>query len=54
MTKVNILNATELKVGLRQGCMMSLSLFKIFTYGVVQEVNARVLWRGLRLNNKKI
>ena len=39
------------RVGLRQGCVMSPWLFNLYIYidGVVREVNARVLGRGLKL-----
>ena len=37
------------RVGLRQGCVMSLWLFNLYIDGVVREVNARVLGRGLKL-----
>ena len=37
------------RVGLRQGCVMSLWLFNLYMDGVVREVNARVLGRGLKL-----
>ena len=36
----------EVKVGLRQGCVMSLWLFNLYIDGVVREVNARVLGRN--------
>ena len=36
-------------VGLRQGCVISLWLFNVYVNGVVREVNARVLGRGLEL-----
>ena len=36
-------------VGLRQGCVMLPWLFNLHTDGVVREVNARVLGRGLKL-----
>ena len=39
------------RVGLRQGCVMSLWLFNLYIDGVVREVNARVLGRGLKLVN---
>ena len=39
----------EVRVGLRQGCVMSPWLFNLYTDGVVREVNARVLVRGLKL-----
>ena len=39
----------EVKVGLRQGCVMSPWLFNMYMDGVVREVNARVLGRGLEL-----
>ena len=34
-------------VGLRQGCVMS--IYNVYMDGVVQEVNVRVLGRGLEL-----
>ncbi len=37
------------RVGLRQGCVMSLWLFSVYMDGVVREVNARMLGRGLSL-----
>ena len=37
------------RVGLRQGCVMSPWLFNLYMDGVVREVNARVLGRGLKL-----
>ena len=46
----------EVKVGLRQGCVMSPWLFNVYMDGVVREVNARVVGRGLELvkeNGKK-
>ena len=36
-------------VGLRQGCVMLPWLFNLYIDGVVREVNARVLGRGLKL-----
>ena len=36
-------------VGLKQGCAMSLWLFNVYMDGVVQEVNVRVLGKGLEL-----
>ena len=39
------------RVGLRQGCVMSPWLFNLYIDGVVREVNARVLGRGLKLVN---
>ena len=37
------------RVGLRQGCVMSPWLFNLYIDGVVREVNARVLGRGVEL-----
>ena len=37
------------RVGLRQGCVMSPWLFNLYIDGLVREVNARVLGRGLKL-----
>ena len=37
------------RVGLRQGCVMSPWLFNLYMDGVVREVNARVLGKGLKL-----
>ena len=37
------------RVGLRQGCVMSPWLFNLYIDVVVREVNARVLGRGLKL-----
>ena len=37
------------RVGLRQGCVMSPWLFSLYIDGVVREVNARALGRGLKL-----
>ena len=37
------------RVGLRQGCVMSPWLFNLYIGGVAKEVNARVLGRGLKL-----
>ena len=37
------------RVGLRQGCVMLPWLFNLYIDGVVREVNARVLCRGLKL-----
>ena len=39
----------EVREGLRQGCVMSLCLFNLYIDGVVREVKARVLGRGLKL-----
>ena len=36
-------------VGLRQGCVMSPWLFNVYMDGVVREVNARVLGKGLEM-----
>ena len=36
----------QVKVGLRQGCVMSPWLFNLYFDGVVREVNERVLGRG--------
>ena len=36
-------------VGLRQGCVMSPWLFKVYMDGVVREANVRVLGKGLEL-----
>ena len=37
------------RVGPRQGCVMSPRLFNLYMDGVVREVNARVLGRGLKV-----
>ena len=37
------------RVGLRQGCVTLPWLFNLYIDGVVREVNARVLGRGLKL-----
>ncbi len=39
------------RVGLRQACVMSLWVFNVYMDGVVREVNARMLSRGLSLVN---
>ena len=39
----------RVNVGLRQGCVMSTWLFNVYKDGVVQEVNVRVLGKGLDL-----
>ena len=39
----------SVRVGLRQGCVMSPWLFNLYINGVVREVNARVLGRQLKL-----
>ena len=41
------------RVGLRQGCVMSPWLFNLFIDGLVREVNARVLGRGLGLVDER-
>ena len=41
------------KVGLRQGCVMSSKLFNIFMDGVVREVYSRMGGRGLELINDR-
>ena len=38
-----------MRVGLRQVCVMSQWLFNLYIDGVVREVNARVLGRGIKL-----
>ena len=38
-----------MRVGLRQGCVMSPWLFNLYIDGVVREVSTRVLGRGLKL-----
>ena len=40
-----------LNVGLRQGCVVSPWLFNVYMDGVVQDVNVRVLGKGLELLN---
>ena len=40
------------RVGLRQGCVMSPWLFNLYIDGVVREVNASVLGRGLKLTDR--
>ena len=42
-----------IKVGLRQGCVMSPWVFNLYIDGAVREVNARVLGRGLKLVDGK-
>ena len=44
---------SEVKIGLRQGCVMSPWLFNVYMDGVVREVNARVLGRGFELVGEK-
>ena len=39
----------SVNVGFRQGCVMSSWLFNVYMDGVVREVNARVLGKGLEL-----
>ena len=39
----------DVKVGLRQGCVMSPWLFNMYMDGVVREVNERLLGRGVEL-----
>ena len=39
----------QVNVGLRQGCVMSPWLFNVYIYGVVREVNVRVLLKGLEM-----
>ncbi len=38
---------SEVNVGLRQGCVMSLWLFNVYMDGVVREVNTRVQGKSL-------
>ena len=38
-----------MRVGLRQGCVILPWLFNLYIDGVVREVNAQVLGRGLKL-----
>ena len=40
------------KVGLRQGCVMSPWLFNLYIDGVVREVNTRVFGKGLELRDR--
>ena len=41
------------RVGLRQGCVMSPWLFNLFIDGMVREVNACVMGRGLGLVDER-
>ncbi len=41
----------QVRVGLRQGCVMSPSLFNVYIDGFVREVHSRMLGRGLSLVN---
>ncbi len=41
----------SVRIGLRQGCVMSPWLFNVYMDGIVREVHARLLGRGLSLVN---
>ena len=45
----NCSESFEVSVGLRQGCMISLWLFNVYMDGVVREVKAEMLERGVKL-----
>ena len=45
----NVSEWFPVNVGLRQGCVMSPWLFNVYMDGLVREVNARVLGKGLEL-----
>ena len=42
---MNVSEWFPVKIGLRQGCMMSPWEFNVYMGGVVRDVNERVLWK---------
>lgn len=52
-TSIKISGATsehfEIKVGLRQGCVMSSWLFNIYMYGVMREIKGKVGELGVKM-----
>ena len=48
----NVSESFEVKIGLRQGCVMSPWLFNLFMDGVVREVYTRVNQAGVKLSEE--